>query len=50
MRNQTKLECLVDIYANQYSFIGMKPPAAGRLELNKAFEYIGNHKIGAVAS
>jgi len=48
MWDQKALEDLVDNHKNYY-FFGMKTVDAGRLEPRKAFEYISQHNICAVA-
>ena len=48
MRDKKALEDLVDTHKNHY-FIGMKSLDTGRLEPQKAFEYISQHNICAVA-
>ncbi len=48
MRNKKTIEELVDTHKNHY-FIGMKTLDTGRLEPQKAFEYISQHNICAVA-
>lgn len=48
MRDKKALEELVDTHKNHY-FIGMKTLDTGRLEPEKAFEYISQHNICAVA-
>jgi putative N-acetylmannosamine-6-phosphate epimerase len=47
MGDQKRLEEMVD-QLNQYSFIGMKTLAAGKLEPQKAYSYIQKHNICAV--
>ncbi|HDZ19451.1 hypothetical protein LCGC14_1011680 [marine sediment metagenome] len=44
---QRKLEDIVD-NCNQFSFMGMKTLAAGKLEPQKAYDYISKHNIHAV--
>jgi len=48
MGNKKTIEELVDTHKNHY-FIGMKTLDTGRLEPQKAFEYISQHNICAVA-
>jgi len=48
MRDKKALEDLVDTHKSHY-FIGMKSLDTGRLEPQKAFEYISQHNICAVA-
>ena len=48
MGNKTALEELVDTKSDCY-FIGMKTLDTGRLEPEKAFDYISKHNISAVA-
>ena len=48
MWDQKALEELVDTHKNHY-FFGMKTVDTGRLEPQKAFEYISRHNISAVA-
>ena len=48
MGEQTRLEEMVD-QLKQYSFIGMKTLAAGKLDPQKAYSYIQKHNICAVA-
>ncbi|TXT61699.1 MAG: hypothetical protein BAJALOKI3v1_750010 [Promethearchaeota archaeon] len=47
MGNKEELEKLVD-ENDQYSFIGMKTLAVGKLSPQKAYEYIKQHNICAV--
>jgi hypothetical protein len=47
MGEKQKLEDLVDSTKN-YAFIGMKTMAAGKLDPEKAFDYISKHNINAV--
>jgi len=47
MGDQRKLEELVK-NSNQFSFMGMKTLAAGKIEPQKAYDYISNHNIHAV--
>lgn len=44
MGNQKELEKIVDSHKNHH-FIGMKTLAAGKLNPNKAYEYISKHNI-----
>ena len=44
MGNQKELEKLVDSHKNHY-FIGMKTLAAGKLDPNKAYDYVSKHNI-----
>ncbi len=48
MDDQKKLEALINQNKN-YSFLGMKTLAAGKIEPQKAFEYISKHNICSVA-
>lgn len=48
MNDQKKLEALINQNKN-YSFLGMKTLAAGKIEPQKAFEYISKHNICSVA-
>ena len=47
MGNQKKLENIVNTYKDKH-FIGMKTLAAGKLDPNKAYEYISQHNICCV--
>ena len=47
MGDQKKLENIVDSHKDKY-FIGMKTLAAGKLDLNKAYDYISQHDICCV--
>ncbi len=47
MGEQRKLEDIVD-NGNQFTFLGMKTLAAGKLEPQKAYDYISKHNIRAV--
>lgn len=47
MRNQKKLEELIDNTTDK-AFMGMKTLAAGKIEPEKAYEYISQHNICAV--
>jgi len=48
MGNKQRLEEMVD-RLDQYSFIGMKTLAAGKLDPEEAYSYIQKHNICAVA-
>ncbi len=48
MNDQKKLEALINQNKN-YSFLGMKTLAAGKIEPQKAFDYISKHNICSVA-
>ncbi len=48
MDDQKKLEALINQNKN-YSFLGMKTLAAGKIEPQKAFDYISKHNICSVA-
>ena len=48
MGDQKKLEQIVDNHKDQH-FIGMKTLAAGKLDLEKAFDYISQHNICCVS-
>ena len=48
MGNQKTLEEIINYNVN-YSFIGMKTLAAGKIEPQKAFDYISKHNICSVA-
>ena len=47
MGDQKKLEQIVDSHRD-YHFIGMKTLAAGKLDLNQAYDYISEHNICCV--
>ena len=48
MGDQKKLEQIIDNHKDQH-FIGMKTLAAGKLDLEKAFDYISQHNICCVS-
>ncbi|NVM45324.1 MAG: hypothetical protein HWN79_10435 [Candidatus Lokiarchaeota archaeon] len=47
MGDQNKLENIVDNHKDKY-FIGMKTLAAGKLDINQAYDYISQHNISCV--
>jgi len=47
MGDQKKLEEIVDD-GNQFTFMGMKTFAAGKIEPQQAYDYISKHNIHAV--